>query len=203
MKTSSSINEIATALSKMQAALEPAKRDAKGYNYKYATLSQVWDIIRMPLIENGLSVIQDAHTTDAGISVTTRIMHNSGQWIECGPMIVPVAKKDAQGAGSATTYGRRYSLCAALGVSFIDEDDDGQAACSTTITNDSEMVKLFLEKWSGDFGKDALIAFIKDRATHLKVKERPVVKMYLQNEPGFRKDFDIWLSKQNFSEEEQ
>ena len=38
-----------------------------------------------------------------------------------------MAKQDPQGQGSAVTYARRYSYCAALGI-VADEDDDGQAA---------------------------------------------------------------------------
>jgi hypothetical protein len=41
---------------------------------------------------------------------------------------MPVSKQDAQGVGSAITYGRRYGLMAMCGVPA--DDDDGHAATS-------------------------------------------------------------------------
>jgi hypothetical protein len=71
-------------------------------------------------------VVQDASLCDRGVSVTTRLIHSSGQWIEFGPLTVPMSKQDAHGVGSATTYARRYGLSAALGI--VADDDDGNAA---------------------------------------------------------------------------
>jgi hypothetical protein len=45
-------------------------------------------------------------------------------------MSVPVTKADAQGAGSALTYMRRYALAAVVGV--VQADDDGNAASNPT-----------------------------------------------------------------------
>jgi hypothetical protein len=42
-----------------------------------------------------------------------------------------VQKKDAHGIGSAITYGKRYSLCAAMGVAPGEIDDDGNAASNS------------------------------------------------------------------------
>lgn len=44
---------------------------------------------------------------------------------------MPVSKHDAQGYGSAITYGRRYSLLTACGVA--PEDDDGNGASKDDI----------------------------------------------------------------------
>ncbi len=43
------------------------------------------------------------------------------------PIDVQARMNDAQKAGSALTYGRRYALCAALGIVTAEEDDDGRA----------------------------------------------------------------------------
>jgi hypothetical protein len=53
--------------------------------------------------------------------------HASGEWIS-QEMSVPVTKPDAQGAGSALTYMRRYAVAAVVGV--VQADDDGNAASS-------------------------------------------------------------------------
>jgi hypothetical protein len=132
VKHSEQIAEIAVAMSKAQAAMRPAHKDSENPHFKsrYADLAAVWDALRAPLTDNGLIVLQDVETstgTVLAVLVTTRIVHTSGQWFEFGPLAVPMAKADAHGVGSATTYGRRFSLSAALGV-VADEDDDGNKA---------------------------------------------------------------------------
>jgi hypothetical protein len=50
-------------------------------------------------------------------------------------MSVPVSKPDAQGAGSALTYMRRYALAAVVGV--VQADDDGNSASiKATVVSD-------------------------------------------------------------------
>lgn len=129
MNTSEQINEVATALAKAQAALRPATKDATNpaYRSKYADLTAVWEVCRVAFAPFGLSVVQDVTSGNGGVCVTTRIVHSSGQWIECGPLCVPLGKQDAHGVGSATSYGKRYALCAAVGI-VADEDDDGNGA---------------------------------------------------------------------------
>jgi hypothetical protein len=132
MRTSESISAIAAALAKTQAELRPAVKDAvnPAFRSKYADLSSVLEACRNALPQNGLSVVQDV-TTDidrGAIGVATRILHSSGEWIECGPIFVPLSKQDAHGVGSATSYGKRYGLCAAVGIAVADEDDDGAVA---------------------------------------------------------------------------
>lgn len=135
MKTSELINEIATALSKAQQEIKPAVKDSvnPAFRSRFAGMTSVWESIREPLSKNGLSVCQDVTTEPEGVAVVTRIFHTSGQWLEFGPLIVPLAKRDAHGMGSAASYGRRYSLVGALGV-VSDEDDDGQAAQQAAVT---------------------------------------------------------------------
>lgn len=130
MKTSENINEISKAMSLAQGEMKPASKSTVNPFFKstYASLSQVMDSIREPFAKNNLCIFQDVQSTDHGISVSTRVCHASGQWIEFGPMEVPLTKKDAQGVGSATSYGKRYSLSAAVGVVSDVEDDDGEGA---------------------------------------------------------------------------
>lgn len=126
MKTSESIDQLATALSLVQAELRAAKAEAKGNYGKYADLEAVIDAIREPLTKNGFSFIQlPVTSTNGKPGLCTRLMHKSGQWIEeqCELLI---EKATMQGMGSAITYMKRYSLAAMVGLA--EEDDDGQAA---------------------------------------------------------------------------
>lgn len=129
MQTSSSITELAKALSRAQGQIQGAAKDTKSdfFRSMYADLDSVWDAIRKPLADNGLSVIQfpGIASEKGSVLIETRVLHSSGEWIE-STFSVPVSKQDAQGYGSAVTYGRRYSLMAAIGVAPT--DDDGNAA---------------------------------------------------------------------------
>lgn len=132
MITSEQIQDLAAAMAKAQAAMKPAIKDSTNpaFRSKYADLTAVWDACRGPLTANGITVWQDVLATDSGIAVTTRLTHASGQWVEFGPLIVPLTKRDAHGVGSATSYGRRYGLSAAIGI--VADDDDGNAAVAST-----------------------------------------------------------------------
>ena len=131
MPQSDSIKELATALSKVQGELTYAKKDSANpfFKSRYADLESVWDACRSLLAANGLSVIQmPGNYFEGRMWLVTKLCHTSGEWIE-QEMSVPVQKPDAQGAGSALTYMRRYALAAFVGV--VQADDDGNAAVVT------------------------------------------------------------------------
>lgn len=128
---SESIKEISAALAKFQGQITSVKKDAINPYFKsrYATLDTIWDTIRKPLSENGLSVTQTMNiiTDEKPLSVLdTTLYHTSGEWIS-GSMILNPVKDDPQGLGSAISYARRYSLSAILGI-VADEDDDANEA---------------------------------------------------------------------------
>jgi hypothetical protein len=130
MTSSETINEIAAACAKAQALLQPAVKDAInpafGTKARYADLAAILEASRVYAAQ-GVAIFQDATTLEqGGAAVTTRLAHSSGQWLEFGPLVVPTAKRDAHGTGSAITYAKRYALQAALSVAS--EDDDGNAA---------------------------------------------------------------------------
>ena len=143
MITSDSIANLTLALSIVQGKMTYAIKDSANpfFKSKYADLESVWDVCRSLLSENGLAVMQfpgdinfvqlEKDNGDVNIatkmSLTTIISHKSGEFIS-QEMSVPVTKPDAQGAGSALTYMRRYALAAVVGV--VQADDDGNAASS-------------------------------------------------------------------------
>ena len=132
MIQSESIANLTLALSIVQGKMSHAVKDSANpfFKSKYADLESVWDACRSLLAENGLSVMQFPgmySELDKSMSLTTIISHKSGEYIS-QEMSVPVTKADAQGAGSAITYMRRYALAAVVGV--VQADDDGNAASS-------------------------------------------------------------------------
>ena len=128
MKTSESITKFALAFAKAQGEIGNAHKDAKNphFNSKYADLASVVDAIRPAAAKHGIAFFQDGTLVETNkILLTTRVIHESGEWIE-HEMLMPVAKVDPQGFGSAMTYARRYALQAAFGVAPA--EDDGNAA---------------------------------------------------------------------------
>jgi len=127
MNQSEQINELAVALSKFQGEMTSVKKDAVNpfFKSKYATLDTIWEAIRKPLSDNGLSVIQTLGIGEGFTTLGTKLLHTSGQWVE-GSMPLNPEKDTPQGLGSAITYARRYSLSAILGI-VVDEDDDAES----------------------------------------------------------------------------
>ena len=148
IKFSEQRNELFTALAKARKAFKPViKRSSNPFfKSKYADLAEILDATVDSLSDNGLSVLQLPSMDESGhVVITTVIGHSSGQWME-GSLPMPVSKADAQGTGSAITYGRRYALGALLNVAS-ELDDDAEAAVGRTKTDAAlEAEGHFMEK---------------------------------------------------------
>ena len=121
------LDQLATALALAQGSMQGAVKDRTNPAFKssYADLASTWDACRVALSSNGLAVSQHpGRLEDGSVTVTTMLLHKSGQHITSVCSALP---RDASPAsvGSVVTYLRRYGLAAAVGVS--PEDDDGQA----------------------------------------------------------------------------
>jgi len=131
MESSPTLGELTKALVKVQSELKSVKKEAENpfFHSKYAELSSVLDVVRKPLADNGLAIVQVTSATEGGDTLDTILLHTSGEWIS-GKLSLNPVKNDPQGIGSAITYARRYTLMAMLGVAA--EDDDGEAASDNT-----------------------------------------------------------------------
>ena len=127
MKTSESIKELASALNKAQSEMSGAKKGSNNpfFKSKYADLAEVINCAKDALHNNGLSISQFPIAEDNRAGVKTMLMHVSGEYL-CDTLLLPCAKQDPQGAGSAITYARRYAYQSVLGIPS--EDDDGNGA---------------------------------------------------------------------------
>jgi hypothetical protein len=128
MKSSDTLTKISPALVKALSAMKGVAKDSKNPHFKndYASLEAVIESARPVLAEHGLAFMQGLGEYVGGaMTVSTRILHESGEWIE-SDFQMPVGKADPQGTASASTYARRYSLMGILGLPAV--DDDGEAA---------------------------------------------------------------------------
>lgn len=134
MRTSESVGKIAGALSKAQGKLQSIAPGGRGEFGTYVTLGDVIETIRPVLTEHELAVVQTGGWNDGRVTLTTRLMHSSGEWIE-GTAETPLAEPSERQAkiitrpqlvGMATAYLRRFGLAAMF--SLAQADSDGEAA---------------------------------------------------------------------------
>lgn len=115
------------ALANAQREFPAIQRDAVNPHFKskYTTLETLLRATREALGKHGLALYHLFDEVDGNRILVTRLVHKSGSHIE-SRLRLP-STDNMQHLGSATTYARRYSVAAMLGVSS-DDDDDGQAA---------------------------------------------------------------------------
>jgi len=163
MEKSESIKNLSIALCKFSSLVVKIKKTETNpfFKSKYADLSGILDVIKEPLIECELSIVQ---FPKGKYGLETMIMHSSGEWIT-GEFEMKPTKDDPQNAGSVITYQRRYALGAILGLN-IDKDDDG----NSIVKNQPKKTKPELTPKSQAWEK--AIAFLKsENGTIERVKE--------------------------------
>ena len=101
------------------------------FKSKYADLNAYLGACETALLGHKIAIFQDTTaptTIDSAksIQVSTRLVHESGQWLESDPTILYPQDMKPQSFGSAQTYARRYNLSSFLGMGA--EDDDGNTA---------------------------------------------------------------------------
>lgn len=134
MQTSETTAAIAKALAAFQAEVKDPAKTKVNPAFKsatnpatYAPLDEVVKAIRAAAPKHGLAFVQEVTTSGQDVSVATRILHESGEWIQFDPLTVHADKVTAQGAGAAVTYARRFSL-STVALIAADDDDDGNAS---------------------------------------------------------------------------
>lgn len=113
------------ALADFQQEVPVIHKDTQGYNYSYADLPSIFEIINPLLKKHGLGFYQAVN----GTNIKTVVFHvESGETIESEtaiPQGVQMNKmNDFQVLGSAITYIRRYAISSLLGL-VTDKDTDG------------------------------------------------------------------------------
>ena len=195
MKLSEKFDEILPALHKARSQFVKVKKDRQNTHLKnkYATLDSVLDAITPALTESKLMIMQDGERIESTMRVETTVIHISGQWAKFY-FDIPIVKNDPQGVGSAFTYGRRYALAAAFGLSQA--DDDAQIAVKSA------------QDWKRDLDKcesvDDLQSVLRDawkssdKANQVIIKEH-YEKRKAEIEIGSARGFSAAAPKQNLA----
>lgn len=116
-----------TALNKVQGLLEPVTKDSVNPHFKsgYASLAAVNETIMGPLAEAGFILLSGGVDINGKTYLRTTLHHIAGH-SESFDYPIICADANPQHLASATTYARRYALCAFFNLST--EDDDGNTA---------------------------------------------------------------------------
>lgn len=134
MRTSESLKNIYTAIIKMRTEIAPVTKTKRAnaikYTYNYAPLDNVIELLNVVLPKYGLGWVQTIGMQEGRPALTTRIIHESGEWIE-ETLILPNVRpengrNENQELGACITYFKRYALSAMFGIA-TDEDTDGVA----------------------------------------------------------------------------
>lgn len=136
-------HDVLSRIAEVQQSVEAVKRTAEGYGYKYATLDNVWQLVKDSMEEHGLgwtavcaSEIIGAQTDMPTVynTLTVAVYESAHEWENLLDMVqhgeavsssyvYPAAA--AQQVGSFETYYRRYGLVHLLGLTTV-MDDDGK-----------------------------------------------------------------------------
>jgi hypothetical protein len=132
MNRSESINKIAVALVKAQAAMGNAIKDSKNpfFKSKYADLNSVREACLPALNANGISVLQPTINNEGKSFVETVLLHESGEYISSLTEVFCAKVNDPQAHGSGVSYARRYGLQSLVNLGSA--DDDGEEAMNRT-----------------------------------------------------------------------
>lgn len=120
--------KLAGALLKAQKEMGGATKGTSNlyFKSKYADYGAVLEVVKEPLNNNGILVLQPHCFQDGKSVVETRLVHaESGESISSFTEVVCKEANNPQALGSAITYARRYGLQSLL--SIPTEDDDGNA----------------------------------------------------------------------------
>lgn len=124
------MKQLIQALHSIQTELPAVPKNGNGYNYSYQTFEDIVLAVRPLLLANDVVMVQQVTTpNNAGyIAVRTTLYHVSGELLtDVAEIPIPMMKgvNEAQQAGSAITYAKRYSIAALLGI--IDQEDNDAA----------------------------------------------------------------------------
>lgn len=120
------------ALARFQSLCPIIKRsktaDTGKFKYNYASYDDIHFEIRALLADCGLTVSFDTEATDSAVTVICKVQH--GTHVRPTRFTLPVPQmsvNNTQQFASALSYGKRYTLCAALNIVTSNDDDDGAA----------------------------------------------------------------------------
>ncbi len=171
MRTSDTITAILPALLAVQGEVGNVQRNAANPHFRsqYVTLDATLAVLRPALTSAQVVILQDPHVDGETVTLTTRLFHVSGEWVEstCSADAGPDKRGNVgiQQIGSTITYLRRYALMALFCIAPTDDDGNsgqGDPEGYALRHHREAMVKAAAFLKSRNLHADALLAFEVD-----------------------------------------
>lgn len=144
----------APAIVKKRVADIKSKNDGKGFNYNYASLDDITEVIDPILGRVGISYSFDSNTDAKPGFLRLIVKLRKGIYVESSnfdmPMPTSATGNNTQAFGAGLSYARRYGLCAALGITVTDHDNDAQGLLETLSEVQLADVKALIETARAD-----------------------------------------------------
>lgn len=150
MRQSDEVKDLFKALVEARGEIQNLYPSSSGYGYDYVPLEKIIDMLKAVLPKHGLDWIQlpSQGTDNSSVGLTTRIFHESGQWVE-DTVIVPATDvkgtNASQKLGASITYFRRYALCAAFGIAGDKDVDANDKAFPNSGVNQKELEEAIIK----------------------------------------------------------
>lgn len=146
--------DIYSRISDIQQSVQAVKRTTEGYGYKYATLDNVWQLVKTSMAKHGLgwTAISSSQTigTDSDMptvynTLTIAVYQTAHEYENLIDMVqhgeavsssYTYPATTAQQVGSFETYYRRYGLIHLLGLTTVIDDDGKTAVPHPTLTEE-------------------------------------------------------------------
>ena len=170
--SSDSINELATALAKAQADYLPLDmNDINPYTKQnYAEYNDIIKSVREALTKNNLALTQIRTSLDDGQTMLyTRLIHTSGQWLECSTRIIPPLE-DLHTYESMINHYKKIDAMALLNITAAHDshDDDGERAMQKL--RNKEVKGTDLDYQYKPKGKSSSTTISKDHLEELEIE---------------------------------
>ncbi len=205
MKSSDSIKNIASAIVKAQGEVKNLYPSSKGYGYDYVPLNDVIDMLKVVLPKYGLAYIQLPFGGQTGntVGLTTRILHETGEWVEETaefPVTDMKGVNATQKAGAAITYFRRYALLSAFGITGDKDVDANDKAWSQQQGNAQQSqanpAPLYQETDEAKKLKNSLVDWINNGTLTGNFLKKAEIHMYNNDIKGMTSTL-AWCQSQN------
>lgn len=193
MEFSSSIAALSKALAAAQSELANPLKKSPGNYGMYADLAEVLAAARPILSKNGLAVTQHPGYEDGRVTVTTLLLHESGEWMKSvAACDAPAAsgRSSAQAVGSVITYLRRYALAAVVGIA---QEDDVDAIAANGSSGQSKSRSAAprsappRSNGTSDEDRKAAIGAINESGTIADLETATQFALGLSSNPGWQK----------------
>ncbi len=129
MFQSEQVNELAAAMSQAQGEYLPLvfNKTNPYERWEYNDLNSILAAVRPALTKNNVFFTQLPIVDSSGATIVyTRIIHSSGQWIECRSRVIPSLNNQHE-FDSVLTFQKRAAACSILGIAGAGDKTDDDA----------------------------------------------------------------------------